>query len=153
MDVQNLNVRNMQSDMSSQPSVIPRQLPDRGLQPHSCVICQRRKVKCDRISPCSNCVKHRVDCEFRAPAPPRRRKRQSPDPHIHAKLRRYEDILQKHGVKLEDFGGNRHSDEPSEIRSPSARAKSEASLDGKNGPATPESKPSTGERKRKPPQR
>lgn len=75
----------------------------RPLQLHSCVICQRRKVKCDRTDPCSNCVKHRVQCEYRSPAPPKRRKRASPDPDVHAKLKRYEHILQRHGVSPEEL--------------------------------------------------
>ncbi|KAL8872367.1 MAG: hypothetical protein Q9174_001995 [Haloplaca sp. 1 TL-2023] len=75
------------------------------LQPHSCAICQRRKVKCDKTNPCGNCVRHRVECEYRAPAPPKRRKRTSPDPEIHAKLRRYEEVLQKNGVRLDEING------------------------------------------------
>ncbi|KAL8723268.1 MAG: hypothetical protein Q9225_000390 [Loekoesia sp. 1 TL-2023] len=102
------------------------------------------------MNPCFNCVKHRVDCEFRAPAPPRRRKRQSPDPHIHAKLRRYEDILQKYGVRPEDFHGPQNLDGPIDTTSPSARAKSETSIDIKNGLGTPESKPPTSQREIKP---
>ena len=75
------------------------------LLPHSCVICQRRKVKCDKTDPCSNCVRHRVVCEYRTPALPKRRKRTSPDPDIHTKLRRYEEILQKHGLSLDEMNG------------------------------------------------
>ncbi|EPS26740.1 hypothetical protein PDE_01679 [Penicillium oxalicum 114-2] len=41
----------------------------------SCVVCHRRKVKCDRQEPCSNCAKSRVGCVYQAPPPPRRRKR------------------------------------------------------------------------------
>lgn len=145
------HIRSMQPDLNSYPPppISHQQLPDRVLQPHSCVVCQRRKVKCDRANPCSNCVRHKVECEFRAPAPPRRRKRQSPDPHIHAKLRRYEDILQRYGVKPEDLNGAPDSDGPSDV---SARAKVEPSVD-KDGCFTSESKPTLSQRKRKPPQR
>ncbi|KAL9027123.1 MAG: hypothetical protein Q9196_004309 [Gyalolechia fulgens] len=142
----------MQPDLSSFPPDISRHLSDPGLQPHSCVVCQRRKVKCDRANPCSNCVRHKVECEFRAPAPPRRRKRQSPDPHIHAKLRRYEDILQKYGVKPEDLNGGPDLHGPSHPGPLAARAKGEANVDIKNGPDQPEGKPSSSQRKRKSPQ-
>jgi hypothetical protein len=44
--------------------------------PRTCVTCKRRKVKCDRISPCSNCVKAQIQCKYpppgRAPRQPRR---------------------------------------------------------------------------------
>lgn len=44
--------------------------------PRTCVTCKRRKVKCDRISPCSNCIKAQIPCNYpppgRAPRQPRR---------------------------------------------------------------------------------
>ncbi|PYH47846.1 Zn(II)2Cys6 transcription factor [Aspergillus saccharolyticus JOP 1030-1] len=45
----------------------------------SCVVCNRRKVKCDRQNPCSACTKNGVECIYRAHLPPRRRKRQRSD--------------------------------------------------------------------------
>ncbi|KAL9043422.1 MAG: hypothetical protein Q9214_003393 [Letrouitia sp. 1 TL-2023] len=74
-------------------------------QPHSCVLCSRRKVKCDRRDPCSNCTKARVDCIYRAPATPRRRRRRSPERSLHARLRRYEQMLENYGVKTEELEG------------------------------------------------
>lgn len=141
-----------QTDMNPQPPSIPdpRPLPD-GLQPHSCAICQRRKVKCDRTEPCSNCVKHRVVCEYRPPAPPRRRKRQSPDPQLQAKMRRYEDILQRHGVKVDELNGDRNPDGPTKPFSPFAGGPSDSP--SRCAPDTPEKTLSTGRRKPKPPQR
>ncbi|KAJ5114847.1 hypothetical protein NUU61_000606 [Penicillium alfredii] len=50
--------------------------PSRLSKPYSCVVCHRRKVKCDRQSPCSNCAKANVECVYQAPPPPRRRKRE-----------------------------------------------------------------------------
>jgi hypothetical protein len=50
------------------------------LQPHSslggtCVNCRRRKVRCDKLSPCSNCIRTRTQCDFaprkRAPRKPK----------------------------------------------------------------------------------
>ncbi|KAF7589373.1 hypothetical protein BBP40_004421 [Aspergillus hancockii] len=42
----------------------------------SCVVCARRKVRCDRRDPCSACAKHGVECIYPTHVPPRRRKRQ-----------------------------------------------------------------------------
>jgi hypothetical protein len=38
-------------------------------------VCHKRKVKCDRARPCSNCVRNAVDCEYKAPPPARRGKK------------------------------------------------------------------------------
>ena len=68
---------------------------------HACVLCQQRKVRCDRNDPCSGCVKARVDCIFRAPAPPRRRKRKDPEVDVHARLKHYETLLRGYAAKIE----------------------------------------------------
>ncbi|KAL8765009.1 MAG: hypothetical protein Q9203_006766 [Teloschistes exilis] len=114
----------------------------RPLQLHSCVICQRRKVKCDRTDPCSNCAKHRVQCEYRSPAPPKRRKRASPDPDVHAKLKRYEYILQRHGVSPEEL-----NDKPARSDYPFAFARSkETNNTNDSDHATPQSSSTAGPR-------
>lgn len=46
-----------------------------GTQPLSCVSCRAAKVKCNRIHPCSNCQKSRIQCIF----PRRKRNRRSHD--------------------------------------------------------------------------
>ncbi|MCJ1390838.1 hypothetical protein MMC18_003699 [Xylographa bjoerkii] len=65
---------------------------------YSCILCSQRKVKCDKIDPCSNCRKKGVACVFRAPAPPRRRKRRSPEAALLSRLKRAEELLQSHRV-------------------------------------------------------
>jgi hypothetical protein len=35
----------------------------------SCAACRRRKVKCDKVNPCSNCTKSGIECDY----PPRKR--------------------------------------------------------------------------------
>ncbi|KAL8815266.1 MAG: hypothetical protein Q9223_005582 [Gallowayella weberi] len=102
-------------------------------QPHSCVICQRRKVKCERRHPCSNCVKHGAVCEFRAPQPPRRRKRQSSDPDVLVKLKRCEDLLQRYGIELDGTAKHKTLDLPNPGDTPLSRAKSEASETTRDG--------------------
>lgn len=64
---------------------------------HACVLCQKRKVRCDRNDPCSGCVKAQVECVFREPPPPRRRKRK-PEAILLARLKRYEEILRENGI-------------------------------------------------------
>ena len=72
-----------------------------GLKTYACVLCQQRKVKCDRKDPCATCTKARAKCVFRAPAPPRRRPRKSPEVILLTTLKRYEELLRGFGVKVE----------------------------------------------------
>src|SRR2546423_13241607 len=72
---------------------------------HACVLCQQRKVKCSRETPCSACIKSRVECVYRDPAPPRRRKRRTPEDILIAKLKRYEELLENAGVKVDPVDG------------------------------------------------
>ena len=62
------------------------------LRTHSCVLCQQRKVKCDRNNPCAGCVKASVECVASIPAPPGRRKRRA-DTDVQSNSRRYEGLL------------------------------------------------------------
>lgn len=71
-----------------------------GLKAHACVLCQRRKVKCDRREPCASCAKARVDCEYREPLPPRRRKKKDSEASLAARVRHYEYALQKAGIDV-----------------------------------------------------
>ncbi|KAL8754881.1 MAG: hypothetical protein Q9199_004024 [Rusavskia elegans] len=109
-------------------------------QPHSCVTCQRRKVKCERRHPCSNCVKHGSVCEFRAPAPPRRRKRQSPGPDVYVKLKRAEELLQGYGIDLDHLSND-------QLDKPQAGLNSETTRIGaKDGVDTSAVKPAANQR-------
>ncbi|KAK2756714.1 hypothetical protein FQN54_005160 [Arachnomyces sp. PD_36] len=76
---------------------------------YSCVVCQQRKVKCDRQYPCSACERGRATCIYRAPAPPRRRKGRrelgqsaANEVTLIARLRRYEELLKRAGVRLDE---------------------------------------------------
>lgn len=48
------------------PSNTPDSQPDSlaGLNPRSCTLCRRRRVRCNRRLPCNNCIKAQVDCSF-----------------------------------------------------------------------------------------
>jgi hypothetical protein len=53
---------------------------DKGEKPvkaFSCLRCFERKVKCDKNHPCANCTKSNVECIFRIPSAPRRKKKRA----------------------------------------------------------------------------
>lgn len=64
----------------------------------SCVLCQKRKVKCDRNDPCAGCVKLGVECIASVPAPPRPRKRIT---DLQSRLERCEEALKVQGARPE----------------------------------------------------
>lgn len=68
---------------------------------HPCVLCQQRKVKCDRTEPCANCTKARVECISPSTLPPKRRKKRFPEAELLARLRRYEDHLRAYGADID----------------------------------------------------
>ncbi|QPG95103.1 hypothetical protein C2857_007678 [Epichloe festucae Fl1] len=71
--------------------------------PRSCVTCRRRKVRCDKQMPCSNCRRTQVPCVFPAPgrAPRQFRPR---DPNAPPKMSSQRDVeLFKRLRKLEDI--------------------------------------------------
>ena len=68
----------------------------------SCVLCQQRKKKCDRTFPCANCMKAKATCVPPSALPPRPRKRRFAEAELLAKLRHYENLLKRVGVRLDD---------------------------------------------------
>ncbi|KAG6006964.1 hypothetical protein E4U21_006584 [Claviceps maximensis] len=60
----------------------------------ACVLCQHRKIKCDRNSPCSNCIKANVSCVPSTPAPARKRRR--PNQDLQERLARCEELLKQY---------------------------------------------------------
>ncbi|KAI8623058.1 hypothetical protein F5Y19DRAFT_468806 [Xylariaceae sp. FL1651] len=89
----------------------------------ACANCQQRKVKCDRKSPCANCVKSGTPCVSAALAPRRRR---FPERALLERLRKYEGLLREHDIHFEplhptentggssNVGGRYYSDEDEE---------------------------------------
>lgn len=71
---------------------------------HSCVLCQQRKVRCDKNKPCANCVKAGVECKIVPPQPPRRRKKKPHERELIERLRKYETLLSQNGVDFEPIG-------------------------------------------------
>ena len=101
----------------NQPSSQPQQQqqhPDMGVKltrGTSCVLCQQRKVRCDKNKPCANCVKARVECRVVPPQPPRRRKKRLQEKDLVERLKKYETMLSENNIKFESIaaelpGGN-----------------------------------------------
>ena len=79
--------------------------PGPRLNPRSCVTCRKRKVRCDKIEPCTNCQKAGIECVFPSPGRAPRRSKKPPDAELLARLRRLEGVVQKlgKGVDGEDI--------------------------------------------------
>ncbi|KAL5612883.1 hypothetical protein BROUX41_004039 [Berkeleyomyces rouxiae] len=60
----------------------------------ACVLCQHRKIKCDRNMPCSNCIKANAACTPSTPAPARKRRR--PNQDLQERLARCEELLKSY---------------------------------------------------------
>lgn len=111
----------------------------------ACVLCQQRKVKCDRKFPCQNCTRLQAQC-VPATLTPRRRRRKVAEQDLLDRLRRYEDLLRQNNVQFESIAhqstvenespGNMHdydADEHQSAPTPStvATARSEPSFEAK----------------------
>ncbi|KAH0490221.1 hypothetical protein TgHK011_001700 [Trichoderma gracile] len=73
---------------------------------YSCVACARRKVKCDRLEPCSSCSKSRAACVYRAPVPSQRHRRRLTQGDLLSRVRELESILDSHGIPFEALGNS-----------------------------------------------
>ncbi|KAH7413871.1 putative C6 transcription factor [Phaeosphaeria sp. MPI-PUGE-AT-0046c] len=66
----------------------------------ACILCQQRKVKCDRKFPCSHCIRAGAQCMSAALAP-RQRKRRFPERELLDRLRHYENLLRQNNIPFE----------------------------------------------------
>lgn len=99
--------------------------------PYTCQQCVRRKVKCDKTLPsCSSCGKGEFECVYRAPDPPRPRKRKRNE-DIHERLKRYRRILQENGL-LSVADGKQASQSTQNSMSPARTTGELLSGDGKS---------------------
>ncbi len=73
-----------------------------GLHKYACSLCARRKVKCDKGDPCSNCLKAQAQCIYETPTPHRPRKRAA-DEDLLARLALYEDLMRKYNVDFTHY--------------------------------------------------
>lgn len=85
----------------SNPFVAEQTQEGTQLKPYSCLACRQRKVKCDRRDPCSNCTKSEKRCSFVPPVRGKRKVTKSRKEGLHAKVRRYEELLKSYGAPIE----------------------------------------------------
>ncbi|KAJ0117153.1 C6 zinc finger domain-containing protein [Diaporthe amygdali] len=76
----------------------------------ACVLCQHRKIKCDRNFPCANCVKANVTCTPSTPAPARKRRR--PNQDLQERLARCEELLKEYASAKPPSPSPANSPEP-----------------------------------------
>ncbi|PHH89545.1 hypothetical protein CDD83_5804 [Cordyceps sp. RAO-2017] len=96
-------------------------------RPLACLQCQRRKIRCDRASPCANCVRQGARCVPAAVAPRRRR---FPERELLDRLRLYERLLRQHGIAFEPLHGPSSSSvQPPFDDVPEAPRQSETTVD------------------------
>ncbi|KAL1895632.1 hypothetical protein Sste5346_005102 [Sporothrix stenoceras] len=89
------------------PSQTPRAAPSTsGTAPEArvlaCVMCQQRKVKCNRKFPCNNCIRLGVSC-VPATLNPRRSRRRFPERELLDRVRRYEALLRQNHVHFDSL--------------------------------------------------
>lgn len=121
----------------------------RKLNPRSCVTCRKRKVKCDKLHPCSNCNRAHIECVFPAPGRAPRKIRKvgdGRDKELLERLRRLEGVVKGLGVDVP--GGSIDKDSAADgkdagtedgdttMRVDSADEATEESPSGANGDAT-----------------
>lgn len=88
-----------QNGVSSTPSV---------LNPRSCHTCRRRKVKCDKNYPCSNCTRASTECVFpgpgrapRRPKQPKEKVASERETELLKRLRRLEGVVEELSGQVE----------------------------------------------------
>lgn len=81
---------------------------------HSCVLCQQRKIRCDRQKPCANCVKAKVECRVVPMQAPRRRIKRPQELYLIQRLKKYEAYMSQHGL---DFQSIADSEDDLEVSS------------------------------------
>ncbi|KAJ5133832.1 hypothetical protein N7526_005197, partial [Penicillium atrosanguineum] len=97
------NMSSMSPDSKLSPQSAPPLASSRSSDSRrslACVLCQQRKVKCDRKFPCANCLKFKVEC-IPAALNPRQRKRRFPERELLERIRKYEDLLRRNKVAFD----------------------------------------------------
>ncbi|MCJ1390849.1 hypothetical protein MMC18_003710 [Xylographa bjoerkii] len=74
----------------------------------ACVLCQKRKIRCNRGVPCSNCLRSHAQCVPAATLVLRQRRRRFPERELLDRLRHYESLLRRSNINFEPL----HKDFP-----------------------------------------
>ena len=96
---------NSAAPLTSQPATNTTSSSGSGsssLNPRSCVTCRRRKVKCDKRHPCSNCTRAHTECIYPAPGRAPRKAKKPADADLMERLRRLEGIVQSLEPEVEE---------------------------------------------------
>ncbi|KAI5467505.1 fungal-specific transcription factor domain-containing protein [Mariannaea sp. PMI_226] len=115
-------------DAHTTPILAPGGSGAPALNPRSCVTCRRRKVRCDKQMPCSNCRRAQIPCVFpapgRAPRQPRPKDPNAPQKNstqreleLVKRLRKLEGIVEELSGQIEVESGGKG---PSSASSPDA---------------------------------
>ncbi|ROV94335.1 hypothetical protein VMCG_08658 [Cytospora schulzeri] len=140
----------------------PTATPSDRLNPRSCVTCRRRKVRCDKHMPCSNCRRAQIPCIFPAPGrAPRRPRPKDPNAppkqpssereiELMKRLRKLEGIVEELSGQIEVETARNHSSSgnspealanPSEQNTPASGPRGERSdsvnTHGQESPSAP----------------
>lgn len=91
----------MSSDAPPQSS-----LPLKPQRVLACVLCQQRKVKCDRKFPCANCVRSQAQC-VPATLTRRRKRRRFPERELLDRLHNYEELLRQNNISFDPIHNDR----------------------------------------------
>ena len=89
-----------QSHAASPNTVASSQATAKPQRVLACLLCQQRKIKCDRKFPCGNCNKTSAQC-VPATLAPRQRRRRFPERELLERLRRYEGLLRENNIDFE----------------------------------------------------
>ncbi|PHH62631.1 hypothetical protein CDD81_6865 [Ophiocordyceps australis] len=91
--------------------------PHKHVRVLACVLCQQRKIKCDRSFPCANCLKANVTCTPSTPAPARKRRR--PNQDLQERLARCEELLKQYASNSVPLPAPGQVTTPTHMRAPS----------------------------------
>ncbi|PYH94232.1 hypothetical protein BO71DRAFT_325894 [Aspergillus ellipticus CBS 707.79] len=86
----------------------------------SCITCRRRKVRCNKKTPCSNCVKAGIQCIFPPPGRAPRKSKRPQDAELLSRLRRLEGVIEHLSERKASGAAS-----PSETPSPNLPQRSE----------------------------
>ena len=102
--------------------------------------CRRRKVRCNKQSPCSNCIKSGVECVFPLSRQASRKSRRPADEEVLSRLRHLEDVIEHLRGKNAEAGStpSLSSAQAAPLSTTSSTAATEASAATTCKPAEPQ---------------
>lgn len=86
-----------ENDSPAIPNPLPSPQAPKPTRILACVLCQQRKIKCDRKFPCAHCLKQGLQC---VPATQARRRRRFPEKDLLRRLAQYEDLLRANNIRF-----------------------------------------------------